>query len=92
MGRDGLLGRPRSGERLSSAEVAALDQPLASPPKPAAKQSVGAEKVNVKLSSLTWRWQVLCPRCGFKASGEGSPSPGQRLARCGGCKRTLYLA
>lgn len=94
MDRDGLLGRPRAGERLSPAEMDALEQPAAAPPKPAEKRSAGpsgAERVNVKLSALTWRWQLICPKCGFKVAGQDVPKPGDRLSRCGGCKRTLYL-
>ena len=86
--RNIMLGRPQAGERLSAAEIAALEKPAQPPAKPEAR----SERVNVKASAVTWRWQVACPRCGFKASGEGVKAPGQRLARCGGCKRTLYLA
>ena len=43
-------------------------------------------------SAITWRWIGLCPKCGFKVSGQGNPKSGERLARCGGCRRTLYLA
>ena len=31
---------------------------------------------------------MICPKCGFKASGDGVRGPGQRLARCGVCKGT----
>ena len=91
MNRDGILGRPRAGERPSSDEVAALEKAPAAP-QPAAKPPARAERVHVKASAITWRWLAKCPRCGFKVAGLGNPAPGQRLAKCGGCKRTLFLA
>ena len=95
MNRDGLLGRPRVGERLLPVEIAALDKRSEPPPKRPVKPASKAERVNVQASAITWRWQVICPKCGFKASGDGVRGPGQRLARCGGasgCKRSMYLA
>ena len=85
-----ILGRPNAGERLSRAEIATLEE-VAPPPKPQ-RPSVNRENVKVKSSVITWRWAVVCPKCGFKLSGQGNPKPGDRLARCGGCRRTLYLA
>ena len=81
MNRDGLLGSSRAGERLSPVEIVALDQPSALPPKPAARSALGPERVNVKVSSVTWMWQAICPKCGFKAAGAGVRTPGQRLAQ-----------
>ena len=92
MNRDGLLGRPRVGERLLPVETAALDQRPEPPPKRPVKPASRAARVNVQASAITWRWQVICPKYGFKASGDGVRGPGQRLARCGGCKRSMYLA
>jgi hypothetical protein len=92
MNRDGLLGRPRVGERLLPVAIAALDKPLEPLPKRTVKPASKAERVNVQASAITWRWQVICPKYGFKASGDGVRGPGQRLARCGGCKRSMYLA
>ena len=92
MNRDGLLGRPRVGERLLPVEIAALDKPSEPPPKRTVKPASKAARVNVQASAITWRWQVICPKYGFKASGDGVRGPGQRLARCGGCKRSMYLA
>lgn len=31
----------------------------------AVKLAARAERVNVKGSEITWRWQVACPKCGF---------------------------
>ena len=45
--------------------------------KPASK----AERVNVQASAITWRWQVICPKCGFKVSGDGVRSPGQTVGQ-----------
>ena len=92
MNRDGLLGRPRVGEWLLPAEIAALDKRSEPPPKRTVKPLSKAERVNVQASAIIWRWQVTCPKCGFKASGDGVRGPGQRLARCGGCKMSMYLA
>ena len=78
MNRDGLLGRPRVGERLLPVEIAALDKRSEPPPKRTMKPASKAGRVNVQ------------------ASGDGVRGPGQRLARCGGCKRVqeehVYLA
>ena len=49
-------------------------------------------RVNAEAVTWSWAWQVRCPRCGFKLSGDGSRSPGERIARCGSCKRVLVLA
>ena len=85
--RNKILGLPRAGERLSRSEISSLEK-AAAPPKP----SVNRENVKVKASAVTWRWTVVCPKCGFKASGQGNPKQGERLSKCGGCRRTLYLA
>ena len=92
MNRGGLLGRPRVGERLLPVAIAALDKPSEPLPKRTVKPASKAERVNVQASVITWRWQVICPKYGFKASVDGGRGPGQRLARCGGCKRSMYLA
>ena len=60
MNRDGLLGRPRVGERLLPVEIAALDKPSEPPPKRTVKPASKAERVNVQASAITWRWQVIC--------------------------------
>ena len=71
MNRDGLLGRPRVGERLLPVEIAALDKRLEPPPKRTMKPASKAARVNGQASSITWRWRVVCPKYGFKASGGG---------------------
>ena len=92
MNRDGLLGRPRVGERLLPVAIAALDQLSEPPPKRTVKPASKAERVKVQASTITWKWPVIRPKCGFKASGDGGRGPGQQLARCGGCQRSMYLA
>ena len=92
MNRDGLVGRFRVGERLLPVEIAALDKPSEPPPKRTVKPASKAEWVTVQASAIIWRWRVMCPKYGFKALGDGVRGPGQRLARCGGCKRSMYLA
>ena len=76
MNRDGLLGRPRVGERLLPVEIAALDKRSELPPKRTVKPASKAERVTVQASAITWRWRVVCPKYGFKASGEWRPRPG----------------
>ena len=73
-------------------EIAALDKRSEPPPKRPVKPESKAERVNVQASAIIWRWQVVCPKGGFKASGGVVRGPGQRLARCGRCKRSMYLA
>ena len=72
--------------------TAALDKRSELPPKRTVKPASRAARVNVQASAIIWRWRVICPKYGFKASGNGVRGPGQRLARCGGCKRSMYLA
>ena len=88
------LGRSKPSERLTRAEIAALDNAttLPAPPAPAAKPPVkkgGGQQRTVPRDRLKFRWSVECPGCGFKVAGEGQPKPGQRLARCGRCKVVL---
>ncbi len=90
-----LLGRSKPGERLTRAEIAALDQAAAPPappakPQPAVKKGGGQQRT-VRRDLLKFRWSLECPGCGFKVAGEGQPKPGQRLARCGRCKVVLVL-
>ena len=85
-----VLGRPKAGERLSRAEIVSLEKAPVQP-KPL-RPPVNRENVKVKASAITWRWIVACPKCGFKVAGQGTPKPGDRMSRCGGCQRTLYLA
>ena len=95
--RNLLLGRSRPSEKLTRAEIAALDQaaaPPAPPPKPEPESSGkkgGGQQRTVRRDLLKFRWSLECPGCGFKANGEGQPKPGQRLARCGRCKVVLVL-
>ena len=85
-----ILGRPRAGERISRSDLPLeKDEAL---PKPPVNQENAQETVPVQASALTWRWATVCPACGFKISGDGTPKRGKRLSRCGGCRRTLYLA
>ena len=63
-------------------------------PKPIedSQAPAAAPVVKVGRDRLTWSWTVLCPGCGFKCKGNGVPKSGQRLARCGQCRRRLVLA
>ena len=91
--RNLLLGRSKPSEKLTRAEIAALDQsaaPPAPPPKPPRKKGSGQQQM-VRRDLLKFRWNLECPGCGFKVTGEGQPKPGQRLARCGRCKAVLVL-
>ena len=85
-----ILGRPRAGERVSRSDIP-LEKDEASP-KPLGNQETMQETVKVQASAITWRWATVCPKCGFKISGQGTPQRGKRLSLCGGCRRTLYLA
>ena len=94
--RNILLGRSKPSERLSRAEIAALDQAAAppTPTTPAAEtpgKKGGGQQRPVRRDLLKFRWSVECPGCGFKVAGEGQPKSGQRLARCGRCKVVLVL-
>ena len=91
--RNLLLGRSKPSEKLTKEEIAALDQsaaPPAPPPKLPEKKG-GSQQRTVRRDLLKFRWSLECPGCGFKATGEGQPQPGQRLARCGRCKLVLVL-
>ena len=99
--RNSLLGRSRLSEKLTREEVAALDKvtvpavppalPTKQPAKPPGMKGGGTQR-KVKRDLLKFRWSIECPDCGFKVTGNGQPRPGQRLARCGRCKVTLFLA
>ena len=96
--RNSLLGRSRPSEKLTTAEIAALDEVAASPappptqprPQTPPKKASGQQRT-VRREILKFRWSLQCPDCGFKVAGEGQPQPGQRLARCGRCKVVLFL-
>ena len=95
--RNSLLGRSKPREKLTREEIAALDEvtvppvPPAKPPgKPPGKKGGGTQRM-VRKDLLKFHWSLECPGCGFKATGEGQPQPGQRLARCGRCKVVLVL-
>ena len=93
--RNLLLGRSKPSEKLTRAEIAALDEVPSSPapaakPKPSGKKG-GGQRRTVRGEHLKFRWSLECPGCGFKVTGEGQPRPGQRLARCGRCKLVLVL-
>ena len=62
MNRDGLLGRPRVGERLLPVETAALDKRSEPSPKRTMKPESRAERVTVQASAIIWRWRVICPK------------------------------
>ena len=85
--RNLLLGRSKPSERLTRAEIAALDQVKVppAPPKPSGRKGGGQQRT-VRRGLLKFRWSLQCPGCGFKVTGEGQPQPGQRLTRCGRCK------
>ena len=94
--RNSLLGRSRPREKLTGEELAALDKvtvppvPPAPPAKPPGMKGGGTQR-KVHRDLLKFRWSIECPDCGFKVTGNGQPRPGQRLARCGGCKVVLVL-
>ena len=94
--RNVLLGRSKPSEKLSRAEIAALDQVTvpSAPPAPLAKRpgkKGGGPERMVRRDLLKFRWSLECPGCGFKVNGDGQPKSGQRLARCGRCKVVLVL-
>ena len=88
--RNILLGRSKPSERLSRAEIAALDKATTPAAETPGKKGGGQQRT-VRRDLLKFRWSVECPGCGFKVAGEGQPKPGQRLARCGRCKVVLVL-
>ena len=91
--RTSLLGRSRPSERLTREEIAALEK-MTVPPTPPAKppwKNGGDPQRMVHKDLLTFRWSLECPGCGFKATGNGQPQPGQHLARCGRCQEVLVL-
>ena len=63
------------------------EKPRSKPPAP----KNGPVIHKVRRDQLSFRWSADCPACGFKVVGNGHPTPGQRLARCGRCKVTLVL-
>ena len=100
--RNSLLGRSRPAESLSKTDREALDKATAEPaPKPApapktpampqAPSNAGKEG-RVRKDQLKFHWTTECPACGFKVAGSGEPKPGQRLARCGRCKLSIFLS
>ena len=60
------------------------------PAKPTAPKN-GPVIHKVRRDQLSFRWSADCPACGFKVVGNGHPTAGQRLARCGRCKIALVL-
>ena len=91
--RTSLLGRSRPSERLTREETAALEK-MTVPPTPPAKppwKNGGDPQRMVHKDLPTFRWSLECPGCGFKATGNGQPHPGQHLARCGRCQEVLVL-
>ena len=93
--RNMLLGRSKPSEKLTRAEIAALDQEAAPPSPPAKPKQTGrrggGQQRTVRKDLLKFRWSLECPGCGFRVTGEGQPQSGQRLARCGRCKLVLTL-
>ena len=64
------------------------------PEKPRSKPTApknGPVIHKVRRDQLSFRWSTDCPACGFRVNGDGHPTPGQRLARCGRCKVTLVI-
>ena len=91
--RNLLLGRSKPSEKLTRTEIAVLDK-VTAPPAPPAKppgNKGGGQQRTVRRDLLKFRWNLDCPGCGFKVTGDGQPKPGQRLARCGRCKVVLVL-
>ena len=91
--RNLLLGRSKPSDKLTRAEIAALDKvtaPPSTPAKPPGKKGGGQQRT-VRRDLMKFRWSLECPGCGFKVTGDGQPKPGQRLARCGRCKLVLVL-
>ena len=67
------------------------EKPRSKPPaKPTAPKN-GPVIHKVRRDQLSFRWSTDCPACGFRVNGDGHPTPGQRLARCGRCKVTLVI-
>ena len=95
--RNSLLGRSKPAERLSKDQREALERaaaeaaPKSIPAKPAADSPNAGKQGTVGKSQLKFHWTTQCPACGFKIAGSGNPQPGQRLARCGRCKITIFL-
>ena len=93
--RNPPLGRSKPSEKLTRAEIAALDKVTAPPAPPAKPKQTGqtgsGQQRMVRRETLKFRWSLECPGCGFKVTGDGQPKPGQRLARCGRCKLVLVL-
>ena len=100
--RNSLLGRARPTGRLTKEEKAALDRATTAPaptpppvptPPPAnpLQNKTGTKQTKVRKDQLKFRWTAECPECGFKVAGDGTPSSGQRLARCGRCKTVMFL-
>ena len=105
--RNSLLGRSRPADRLSKADREALEGAVAEPAPTQAPTKTAQAKTapagnttrpanigkdgQVRQDQLKFHWTTECPACGFKVAGSGYPQPGQRLARCGRCKITLFL-
>ena len=95
--RHRLLGRSRPAEQLSKTERDSLDKAIEQPapdadsaPAPAPPSNSGQQGA-VGRNQLKFHWTTECPACGFKVAGNGTPQPGERLARCVRCKLTLFL-
>ena len=76
---------------MTREELAALER-LTKPETPKANPAPGGEILYLNKDKLQWRWTAPCPGCGRKLSGNATPRPGKRLARCGGCQRVVHLA
>ena len=94
--RNSLLGRSRPSEKLPRKEVAPLDKVTSTPPRPQTEATstrpVNPKHLKVPAKALNFHWNTPCPSCGRKIAGEGIPTSGQRLARCGGCRPNIYVA
>ena len=60
------------------------------PDNPPVNTNVPKQK-GLRRDQLNIRWTAECPECGFKVAGDGTPTSGQRLARCGRCKTVMFL-
>ena len=76
MNRDGLLGRPRVGERLLTVDIAALDKRSEPPPKRTVKPLSKAARVNVQGLGDDLEVAGDLPEMRIQGLGGWGPRPG----------------